>query len=161
MCPSASSATSNCSSVSGRSWTALAMFSAIRRAVAANASDSCGATGARSDASTLLLPSLLQAPRGLVEDLVGDLLLARARHPPLVVGGHDHDLVRLGVEPDVRARDVVDDDGVQALRMQLTTAIGRRTFPVLGRQSDQHLVRTPGARQPRQHVLGALELDRR
>src|SRR5712671_3125028 len=107
MWPSASSATSRCSSVSGRSWTAFATFSAIRRPTAACASNSCGATGARSGASMLRL-SLLRKPAALlVENHVGDLLLAGAWHPPLLVGAHDHDLVRVRVEADVGPRNVV------------------------------------------------------
>src|SRR5438445_9465737 len=115
MWPSASSATSRCSSVSGRSWTAFATFPAIRRPTAACTSNSCGATVARSGASTLLLSLLLQPPAGLIEDFVGDLLLAGAWHRPLLVGGHDHDLVRVRVKADVGAGDVVDDHGVNAL----------------------------------------------
>src|SRR5437763_5934433 len=107
MWPSASSATSSCSSVSGRSWTAWAMLSAIRRAVAANASDSRAGTGpARpvlSDASTVLLSPPLDLACSRVEHGVGDLLLACARDPQLAVRGHDHDLVGVGIEADVVA----------------------------------------------------------
>src|SRR5436305_7025342 len=144
MWPSASSATSSCSSVSGRSWTAFEMLAPTRRARAANASDSCGATGVRSDASTVLLPPLLKQPSGLVEDRVGYLVLARARDLPLASRRDDHDLVGARVEPDVRPGDVVDDDRVEPLRMQLTTAICHRIFPVLGGESDQHLSAAPG-----------------
>src|SRR5258708_16610200 len=102
MWPSASSATSSCSSVSGRIWTAPRMFSAIRRIAAACASDSCGATGVRSGASMLLLPPLVETPGGVVEHGVGYLVLARARHPPLTVLAHQHNLVGVRVEADIR-----------------------------------------------------------
>src|SRR5579884_4425073 len=90
------------------------MLSATRRARAAAVSDSRGAAGARSGASTSLLPFGHQSLH-LIEHRLRHLLLPAPAHPALALRGDDNHLVGRGVEADVRARYVVDDDRVQAL----------------------------------------------
>src|ERR1700733_15423519 len=116
--PSASSATIRCVSVSGRTCTALAMLASIRRASAAWASDSCGATGVCSG-SIRPLPGCTQSLH-FIQDGTRHSFLPRARHVPLhSVRGQDRDLVLVGLESDARARDVVDHDCVQPLALEV------------------------------------------
>ena len=44
-------------------------------------------------------------------------------------------------------RDVVDDDRVEALSLELATSVVDRVGAVLGRETDDHLARTPAGRQ--------------
>src|SRR4029450_3842405 len=48
----------------------------------------------------------------LVEDRAGDLAFGRLRYEALPAAGHERDLVLLGVEADIRAGDLVEDDQV-------------------------------------------------
>src|SRR2546421_7909996 len=161
MWPSASSATSRCSSVSGRICTASAMFAPIRRATAANASDSCGATGACSGGSTYCLT---QSPQTLylVQHFPRHMLLGGRRDAPrAAVGRQDRNLVIAGIEADAGPGDVIDHDRVEALAPQLLAPVLDGIRAVLGGKSDQHLVVASLGRQRAQHVVGGLELDRR
>src|SRR5438552_246445 len=102
------------------------MFSAIRRTIAASASDSCWATGACSGGSTCLLPCDPN-PLHLIEDRAGHAFLPRARDALLgAVGRDDRDLVLGGVEADARDRDVVDHHSVQPLALELAARVLER-----------------------------------
>ena len=58
---------------------------------------------------------------------------------PLALRRHDRDLVLLALEADVRARDVVDDDGVEPLALELAAAERDGVGPVLGGEADDGL----------------------
>src|SRR4051794_36112435 len=95
-----------------------------------------------SDATmSLTRASLLEGPLGHLrsrgppagnhfEDRSRHLGLRRPGNRLLAVGGDDRHLVLGGVETDVRAGDVVDDDRVQALALELLAAIGDRAVAV-------------------------------
>src|SRR4051795_9359467 len=114
--PSAASATSTWSSTSARTSTARTTLAAIRRPTAAALSSSCGSTLGSSIGSMPLLPA--QHDHG-VEHLPGHGGLRRAGDVPLAGPGQDRDLVGVGVEADVRARDVVDHHRIQPLAREL------------------------------------------
>jgi len=154
--PSASSATSRCSSVSA-SWTASrrSRRSAADRGVCSN---SCGATGR---APRFHAPPLASAQAGgrPRRELVGDLLL----------------LVRAPTAPRRRSRSRPRSRPCRSrcrsakcrsrlrrptLRMKLTTAYATAPSPCSARTRPTP-GRSPRLRQRRQHVLGSLELDRR
>ena len=61
-------------------------------------------------------------------------------------GGEDRDLVGVGVEADVRARDVVDDDRVDALLGSLRRAQLDGVLAVLGGEADERLPVAPPRR---------------
>src|SRR5215207_7645748 len=75
----------------------------------------------------------------LVEDGRRHGLLGAERHTALAGRAHDRDLVVRSVEADVRARDVVDDDGVEALALELRPPALDGALAVLGREADQGL----------------------
>ena len=79
----------------------------------------------------------------------------------LAAGGEDRHLVVGHVEADVGARDVVDDDGVEALAGELVAPVVQRPLAVLGGEADQQLAGTPPRRQRRDDVRRRLELQRR
>ena len=74
-------------------------------------------------------------------------------------GGDDRDLVVGGVEADVRARDVVDDDRVDPLARELVAPVVQRALAVLGGEADERLVGPARRREAREDVRRALELD--
>ena len=63
------------------------------------------------------------------------------------------------LEADVRARDVVDDDRIQALAGELDLAALDRPLAVLGGEPDQRLVGAAMLGQARDHVRGRLQLE--
>src|SRR5437764_4604997 len=154
------------SSVSGRIWTASETFSASRRATAANASHSCGATGACSGGSiaplsSLVRPALCSQTLNIVKDRPRDQVLPRAWDgAPRAVDRDDRDLVLAGIEPDSWFGDVVNHHRVQTLSLELLLTGGDPAVAVLGRESHKDLVGALSGSERREHVLGRLELDR-
>src|SRR5947209_3726312 len=147
-------ATSRCSSVSGRTWTACETFAAIRLRIAANASHSCAATGIGWGGSTrFLLSGSAPDPVHLVQHRVGHDLLRGPGDPSFAVWGDDHHLVLAGIESDVLAGDVIDDDGVQSLSFQLAPPVFDGAGPMLGGEPHQHLPRLSLRAQRGQDVL--------
>src|SRR5437764_11723813 len=65
--------------------------------------------------------SIVHQPHDLVDDLTRDPLLGRLLDPALAAPADEDDLVRRGVEADVCAGDVVEDDEVGALCLELLT----------------------------------------
>src|SRR5919108_6446813 len=154
--PSAASATSTKSRTSARTSTARATLAAILRPTSAAASRSCGSTLGSSTGSIPLLAKLDDR----VEHGTRHLPLRGARDVALAARGEDGDLVGVGIEADVRARDVVDHHGIQTLAGQLVAAVSDDvTGAELSREPHQNLVGAPARRQARQDVLGALELE--
>src|SRR3954471_617434 len=155
--PSAAMATSTWSRTSTRTSTARATLAAIRRPTAAAESSSCGSTLRSSIGSMSLLP---EQRDHRVEHLPGHGGLRRAGDVPLARPGEDRDLVGVGVEADVRARDVVDHHGIQPLAGELVAPVCDGVAGAeLGREPDQYLVGTPARRHPGEDVLGALEVQ--
>src|SRR5690349_1318477 len=108
------------------------MFAASARAVAANASNSCGAIGAGSDA-TVLSSSNSNTFVDTRKDALCDHILTRAVKLVLAaVGGDDRHLVVGAVEADAGCGDVVDDDRVQRLALKLLAPVGDRVVAGLG-----------------------------
>jgi hypothetical protein len=54
-------------------------------------------------------------------------------------GGDDRDLVVVALEADIRARDVVDDDGVEPLVLELAAPVLEGAVAVFGGEADQKL----------------------
>ena len=77
------------------------------------------------------------------------------------VGGHgeDRDLVVVGVEADVGARDVVYHDRVQPLPRELLARELDRPLAVLGREADDRLAVATAGDEAREHVPRGLELE--
>src|SRR2546428_14004723 len=75
----------------------------------------------------------------LVEDGGCDHPLGRLLDPPLAAGRDDHDLVVRGVEADVLARDVVEDDEVDRLPGELLARARETLRTLVGREPDAHL----------------------
>ena len=78
---------------------------------------------------------------------------------PFPVRGDDRDLVVRRVERDTWRADVVDDDGVEALALELVARVLDRAFARLGGEADQQLAGAALGRARGQDVLGLLELE--
>src|SRR3954468_10691996 len=169
MWPSAAMHTSASSSSSRRTSTAALSACVIRRESATAASSSVSATrsgssmlammGVRGRAATTLCPA--RSPRAHIGDGVEhgarDGRLRRARDVALARRGDDRDLVVGALEADVRAADVVDDDGVEALARELVAPVLDRALAVLGGEADERLAVAAAGGERRDDVLGALE----
>ena len=83
-----------------------------------------------------------------VEDRLGDAAACSRAGRALAGGGEDRDLVGVDVEADVRARDVVDDDRVEALAGELRAAALDAPLAVLGGEADQRLPSRRRAARP-------------
>src|SRR5687767_7856824 len=94
-----------------------------------------------------------------VEYRSGDLRLRAHRHRSRLGGGDDRDLVLLGVESDVGARDVVDHDRVEPLALELPARALDGALAVLGGEPDQDLLGAPLSGDLGKDVLGRLELE--
>src|SRR4029077_8749983 len=94
-----------------------------------------------------------------VENGLGDGGLGCAGDVVLAAGSEDRDLVGVGIEADVAARDVVDDHGIQALLLELAAAVLDRARSVLGGEADQSLPVAALGGQPAKDVSGRLELQ--
>ena len=57
------------------------------------------------------------------------------------------------VEADVLARDIVEDDGVEALALELLSGAGDRIGAVLGGEADQRLLIGPIPGEPGEDIL--------
>src|SRR5437763_13510010 len=136
------------------------MLSASRRAIAANASDSCGATRAGSGGSTRSLPPCDPQALDLVEDGPGDLRLGGLRDLPLgSIGGQNRHLVLIHIESDSGVRYVIDDDCVQTLPLELAARVVDRPGAVLGGEPDEDLTGRAPPGQIAEDVGRGLELE--
>src|SRR3954454_946945 len=169
MWPSAAMHTSASSSSSRRTSTAPLSACAMRRESATAVSSSESATrsgssmlamGGRSGARRLCRGALLRAQIvDRLEDRARDRGLRRPRHVALAGGGHDGHLVLDAFEADVLPADVVDDDGVEALALELAAAVVDRALAVLGGEADEGLVRPAGGRERGDDVVCALQRE--
>src|SRR4051794_24007824 len=136
--PSATSATIRSESTSSESSTARRMLPAIRDATACAASSSSAPTGPTSSGSiSPLRPGGLLGPHPSdgVEHLARNLRLGRARDRLVAAAPDDRDLVRVDLEADVGAGDVVDHQKVQPLALELGAADRYRVRAMLRREA--------------------------
>ena len=89
----------------------------------------------------------------------GDLGLAGARDVPLAAAVTIVTSLSAASKPMSGVGDVVDDDGVEALALELLAPVRDGAVAVLGGEADQHLAGAPAGGEPGQHVLGALERE--
>src|SRR5215510_12909319 len=108
-------------------------------------------TDSAASLSTRSLPTAssihsLQAGRHLVEDRCGDPLLRCSLDAPLARTRNEDDLVVGGVETDVVAAHVVEDDQVDSLVAELLPGALEHALSAIGREAHQQLaVRAPSA----------------
>src|ERR671937_1087943 len=124
--PSARSERTTSRSVSSGARTTSARLSTILRTASAD----CASTRSLPTASST---APLQASRDLVEDSRRDPFLRGFLDSLFSLRGYHHDLVLPGVEADVFARDVVEDDQVEALGRQLLARAREPLLAMLGR----------------------------
>src|SRR3954454_5443022 len=99
-------------------------------------------------------------PLDFVEDPGGDLVLSGLRKRPLAARRHQRHPVVDGVEADVVARDVVEDDGVDVLARPLFPGSLETTLSLGGRKPDEHLPGTTCCPERLKDVSRRLELER-
>src|SRR5262245_7958132 len=170
MCPSATMQTRTRSSSSLRTSTASVTASATWRRNSCALASSASPTEPGSSMLSVLIVRLL--PRSScggpfsvaqvadhVEDYPRNLGLGRTRHMALAVGRDDRDLVLGSLEADVRARDVVDHDGIEPLARELVAPVGDRAVAVLGGEADHGLAGAAGGGEAGQDVRGTFERD--
>src|SRR5437764_5616996 len=110
--------------------------------------------------STRSLPgSLTQQLLCGVYDRRGDSVFLRLRHPPLAGRRDEHDLVRVGVEADVRPGHIVVDDEIDMLAVQLLARARETVGAGLRREADENLAVRPPFAERLQHVRRRLELQ--
>src|SRR3954451_21230517 len=96
----------------------------------------------------------------LVEDRCGNLLLRCFRNRPLAGCGEEGHLVVGGVEADVRARDVVEDEEVGPFARELLAGPLDARLARLGGEADEELAVVAALPERREHVGRGLELER-
>src|SRR3954449_10362450 len=127
-CPSATRHSTTRRSVSSEACTTRRRFAAIAPTRSAGAGAIAG--------------SAKQALH-FVEDQRGDLVLPGLRERLLAARRHQRHLVVGGVEADVGARDVVEDDRVDVLARQLLARALEAAAARVGGEADEHLSGTP------------------
>src|SRR4051794_34503143 len=75
----------------------------------------------------------------LVEDRNRDLRLRGLRDAALAVARHEHDLVVVALERDVRARDVVEDHEIGVLRLEHLPLALETALAEVGAERDEEL----------------------
>src|SRR5919197_1633588 len=115
---------------------------------------------AASVVSTRSLPgSLTQQLLRPIYDRRGDSVFRRLRDSLFSARGDEHDLVLVGVEADVRARDVVVDDEVDMLPLELRARAREAVGSRFGGEADEHLAVRPSLAERLQDVGCGLELQ--
>src|SRR6476646_5183477 len=123
-CPSATRQRTTSRSVSSDACTTLPRFATIAPTRSAGAGSSAA--------------SAKQALH-LVEDRARDLRLRGLAHDALARVRHERHLVVGGVEADVRAGDVVEDEQVGLLHRELLACALETAFALVGREADEQL----------------------
>src|SRR5919197_587940 len=115
---------------------------------------------AASVVSTRSLPgSLTQQLLRPIYDRRGESVFRRLRESLFSARGDEHDLVLVGVEADVRTRDVVVDDEVDMLPLQLRACAREAVGSRFGSEADEHLAVRPSLAERLQDVGSRLELQ--
>src|SRR2546422_957244 len=99
-------------------------------------------------------------PLYLVEDRGGDLALRCLADRLLAAGTDERHLVVGGLEADVAARDVVEDEEVGVLAGALGAGALEPGVALVGREADEQLAGNLPLAECREHVCRRLELDR-
>src|SRR5919108_646046 len=131
-------------SVSSGAWSTRARLSTSKRTISAAAV-----------VSTRSLPgSLTQELLCPIYDHRRDSVFRRLRHGFVPACRDEHDLVLVGVEADVGARDVVVHDEVHVFALELVARTREAVGAGLGGKADQYLAVCPPLTQRLQHIGG-------